>query len=65
MTSTTKKIVIVGGGYGGVAAATELDKLLGSRTDVEIILITKTEATFHNVYVYFCICPHSKQGILF
>ncbi|KAJ3051853.1 Apoptosis-inducing factor 2 [Rhizophlyctis rosea] len=45
----TKKIVIVGGGYGGVATAMELDKLIGSRADVEIILITKTETTFHNI----------------
>ncbi|KAJ3039504.1 hypothetical protein HDV00_012184 [Rhizophlyctis rosea] len=47
--AATKKIVIIGGGYGGTGTATALDKALGARSDIEIILITRTETSFHNI----------------
>jgi NADH dehydrogenase FAD-containing subunit len=38
---TMKKIVIVGAGFGGLAAALELEKQVGHREDVSIALIDK------------------------
>ena len=41
-TSTSKKrIVILGGGFGGVATAHHLEGLLRRRSDVEIILVSR------------------------
>lgn len=37
-----KKIVILGGGYGGLTAAQKLNKLLAKRSDVEIYLINRS-----------------------
>src|SRR5512134_1795768 len=36
-----KKIVILGGGFGGVYTAMQLEKLLGRRDDFEITLVNK------------------------
>ena len=35
------KIVIVGGGFAGLAAATYLDKRLARREDIEVVLISR------------------------
>src|SRR5262245_1794561 len=35
------RIVVVGGGFGGVAAARHLERVLGSRPDVEITLVSR------------------------
>lgn len=36
-----KRILILGGGFGGIYAAIRLEKLLGRRTDVEVTLVTR------------------------
>lgn len=38
---TQKRIVVLGGGYGGVEAAKSLHRKLGSRRDIEIVLVDK------------------------
>jgi len=35
------RIVILGGGFGGFYAAQHLDRLIGSRTDIEVILVSR------------------------
>ena len=38
------KILILGGGFGGVRAALDLDKKIGGSKDVKIILVDKNDA---------------------
>ena len=39
--NTRKRILILGGGFGGVYAAIQLSKTLGGRKDIEITLISR------------------------
>ena len=39
--SATKRIVILGGGFGGLYAALELERSLGRRDDVEVVLVNR------------------------
>src|SRR5712692_1249818 len=39
--SATRRIVILGGGFGGVYAALHLEKLLARKRDVEIFLVSR------------------------
>ncbi len=40
MTSAKRRIVILGGGFGGVFAAKRLEKIFAKSKDVEIVLIS-------------------------
>jgi NADH:quinone reductase (non-electrogenic) len=40
-TAPKKRIVILGGGFGGVSTAYHLERLVKSRTDVEIVLVSR------------------------
>src|ERR1700675_2166441 len=40
-TASTKRIVILGGGFGGVYAARHLERLCKRRADVEIVLVSR------------------------
>ncbi|KAI8819422.1 uncharacterized protein EV422DRAFT_112476 [Fimicolochytrium jonesii] len=48
MTATTK-IVVLGGGYGAMAAVKQLTSSLGKRPDIEITVVTKTDFMVHSV----------------
>ena len=45
----TKKVVVVGAGYVGVAFVQMLQKLVGSPTDLEITVLEKAPYMFHPV----------------
>jgi NADH:ubiquinone reductase (H+-translocating) len=38
---TTKRILILGGGFGGIYAALRLEKLLARRPELEVTLVTR------------------------
>ena len=52
-----KRIVILGGGFGGVFAAAALEKRLGARDDVEIVLVSK-----ENYFVFQPMLPEVISG---
>src|SRR5688500_7620744 len=52
-----KRIVVLGGGFGGVYAAMYLDKLVKKRTDVEVILINRD-----NYFVFQPLLPEVVSG---
>ncbi|HEY8121626.1 MAG TPA: NAD(P)/FAD-dependent oxidoreductase [Myxococcota bacterium] len=39
--STTQRVIVLGGGFGGVYAAMELERTLADRPDVEILLVSR------------------------
>ncbi len=56
-TSMKPRIVILGGGFAGVYAAMELEKLRGSKNDFEIILVNK-----ENYFVFQPMLPEIISG---
>jgi len=54
-----KRIVILGGGFGGVFAAAALEKRLGARDDVEIVLVSK-----ENYFVFQPMLPEVIGGTI-
>jgi NADH dehydrogenase len=53
------KIVILGGGFGGVYAAIELEKRLKGRTDVELVLVSR-----ENYFVFQPMLPEVISGTI-
>lgn len=54
-----KRIVILGGGFGGVYAALELEKRLKGRTDVELVLVSR-----ENYFVFQPMLPEVISGTI-
>src|SRR5688572_2804103 len=52
-----KRIVVLGGGFGGVYSAIYLDKLLRKRSDVEVVLINRD-----NYFVFQPLLPEVVSG---
>ncbi len=56
-TSRKKRVVILGGGFGGVYTAEGLEKLRGGQDDFEIILVSR-----ENYFVYQPMLPEMISG---
>jgi len=54
-----KRVVILGGGFGGVFAAAALEKRLGARDDVELVLVSK-----ENYFVFQPMLPEVIGGTI-
>ena len=57
MSARRKRVVILGGGFGGVYTAQYLEKALGTRGDFEIVLINK-----ENYFVFQPMLPEVISG---
>ena len=55
----TKRVLILGGGFGGVYAALRLDKLLARRDDLEVTLVTR-----ENYFLFTPMLPEVAAGEL-
>ena len=53
------RVLILGGGFAGVYAAMEIEKLLGARDDFEIVLVSK-----QNYFVFHPILPEVISGTI-
>jgi NADH:ubiquinone reductase (H+-translocating) len=58
-TDGKKRIVILGGGFGGVYTARHLEDLLGGRDDVEVVLISR-----HNYFLMTPLLFEAGSGVL-
>ena len=56
---TKKRVVILGGGFGGVFAAAALERRLGARDDVELVLVSK-----ENYFVFQPMLPEVIGGTI-
>lgn len=55
----TKRVLILGGGFGGVHAALRLDKLLARHDDLEVMLVTR-----ENYFLFTPMLPEVAAGEL-
>src|SRR5229473_334178 len=56
---TTKKILILGGGFGGIYAALRLEKFLARRPELEVTLVTR-----ENYFLFTPMLPEVAAGEL-
>jgi NADH dehydrogenase len=56
---TTKRILILGGGFGGIYAALRLEKLLARRPELEVTLVTRD-----NYFLFTPMLPEVAAGDL-
>ena len=63
MYEKAKKIVILGGGFGGMSAAIQLDKTLARDSDVEVTLVNRENfSLFTPIFYFVCQLPTPLSG---
>jgi NADH dehydrogenase len=56
---TTKRILILGGGFGGIYAALRLEKVMAQRPELEVTLVTR-----ENYFLFTPMLPEVQRETL-